>query len=242
MAGAHVLLLVLERDLGASLILFLTYIIVLYIATGKSFYLFGGLLGGAAASFVAYQLFPHVKVRVSAWLDPWATIDSSGYQVAQSLFAIGTGGWFGMGIGKGLPTSIPVGKSDFIFSAISEEFGGIFALWILFLYVSCFILFLTIALRTKEIFYKLVALGLSIMFAVQVFLSIGGVTKFIPSTGVTLPLLSYGGSSVLSTVIVFSILQGIYMMNQNEDGKIEKRKVRRTNQKQSATVIREVRE
>ena len=242
MAGAHVLLLVLERDLGASLILFLTYIIVLYIATGKSFYLFGGLLGGAAASFVAYQLFPHVKVRVSAWLDPWATIDSSGYQVAQSLFAIGTGGWFGMGIGKGLPTSIPVGKSDFIFSAISEEFGGIFALWILFLYVSCFILFLTIALRTKEIFYKLVALGLSIMFAVQVFLSIGGVTKFIPSTGVTLPLVSYGGSSVLSTVIVFSILQGIYMMNQNEDGKIEKRKVRRTNQKQSATVIREVRE
>lgn len=242
LAGAHVLLLVVERDLGAALILFLTYIIVLYVATNKSFFMFGGLFGGAAASIVAYQLFPHVQVRVSAWLNPWATIDSNGYQVAQSLFAIGTGGWFGMGIGKGLPTSIPVGKSDFIFSAISEEYGGIFAIWIMLIYVSLFIMFITIALHAKEVFYKLTALGFSVMFIVQVFLSIGGVTKFIPSTGVTLPLLSYGGSSVLSTVIVFSILQGIYMMNQNEDGRIEKRKVRRTNQKENAPVIREVAE
>lgn len=244
LAAAHVLILVLERDLGASLILFITYIIMLYIATGKSFYLFGGLGGGAAASVVAYYLFPHVQVRVSAWMNPWANIDSSGYQIAQSLFAIGTGGWFGMGIGKGLPTSIPVGKSDFIFSAISEEFGGIFAMWLMLLYVSLFVMFITIALKIKEVFYKLVALGLSVMFIVQVFLCIGGVTKFIPSTGVTLPLVSYGGSSVLSTVFIFSIIQGLYLMKQNEEDKIgkEKRKVKRTNQKQSVPRIQEVEE
>lgn len=243
-AAAHVMILVLEKDLGAALILFITYVIMLYVATGKSFYLFGGLAGGSAASVVAYHLFPHVQVRVSAWMNPWATIDNSGYQVAQSLFAIGTGGWFGMGLGKGLPTSIPVGKTDFIFSAISEEFGGIFALWIVLLYVTCFVLFVTIALKAKEVFYKLVALGLSVIFIVQVFLCIGGVTKFIPSTGVTLPLISYGGSSVLSTIVMFSILQGIYLMNQNEEGKIEKdkRKGRRTNKGQRIPRVQEVEE
>ncbi|SET01144.1 FtsW/RodA/SpoVE family cell cycle protein [[Clostridium] polysaccharolyticum] len=243
-AAVHVMILVLEKDLGASLILFITYVIMLYIATGKSFYLFGGLGAGSVASVFAYQLFPHVKVRVSAWLNPWGTIENSGYQVAQSLFAIGTGGWFGMGIGKGLPTSIPVGKSDFIFAAISEEFGGIFALWLMLLYITCFVLFITIALRCKEIFYKLAALGLSIMFIVQVLLCIGGVTKFIPSTGVTLPLVSYGGSSVFATVIVFSILQGIYIMNQSEEGKIErrKRKNKGIRQKENIPAVRDVEE
>ena len=241
LAASHVLILVLEKDLGASLILFLTYLVMLYIATGKSFYLFGGLLAGSAASVAAYYLFPHVQVRVSAWRDPWSDIANSGYQVAQSLFAIGTGGWFGMGIGKGLPTSIPVGKSDFIFSAISEELGAIFAIWIIFLYVTLFIMFLTIALKLKELFYKLVAVGLSTIFIVQVFLCIGGVTKFIPSTGVTLPLISYGGSSVLSCVIIFSIMQGLYLMNQNEEGKNgkEKKKVKPNVQRRRVPTIKE---
>ncbi len=241
-AGVHIIILVAERDLGAALIFFITYVIVLFVATGQSIYLFGGLLGASVASLAAYRLFPHVRVRVSAWLDPWSTIDGGGYQVSQSLFAIGTGGWFGMGLGKGLPTSIPVGKSDFIFSAISEEFGGIFALWFMFIYVTCFVMFLTIALRAKEVFYKLLALGFSVMFIVQVFLCIGGVTKFIPSTGVTLPLVSYGGSSVLSTSIIFSILQGIYLINQSEEGKVgkEKRKVKRTNQRQGVPKIQDV--
>lgn len=244
LAAAHVLILVLEKDLGAALIYFITYVIMLYVATGRSFYLFGGLAGGSVASVAAYHLFPHVQVRVSAWLNPWASIDNSGYQVAQSLFAMGTGGWFGMGLGKGLPTVIPVGKTDFIFAGISEEFGGIFALLIILLYVTCFVMFVTISLKAKEPFYKLVSLGLSVMFIVQIFLCIGGVIKFIPSTGVTLPLISYGGSSVLSTVIVFSILQGIYLMNQNEEGKIEKekRKIRRANQGQGVPTIKEVEE
>ena len=217
---------------------------MLYIATGQSLYLFGGLAGASAASVVAYQLFGHVRVRVSAWLNPWEQVDAGGYQVAQSLFAIGTGGWFGLGLGKGLPTSIPVGKSDFIFSAIAEEFGGIFALWVMLIYVTCFVMFVTIALKAKEVFYKLVALGFSVMFIVQVFLCIGGVIRFVPSTGVTMPLVSYGRSSVLGTTIIFSILQGIYLMNQSEEGKIEKdkRKVRGTSQRQSNPTIKEVEE
>lgn len=241
LAACHVFILVLEKDLGASLILFLTYLTMLYVANGKSFYLFGGLLAGSAASVAAYYLFPHVQVRVSAWRNPWSDIANSGYQVAQSLFAIGTGGWFGMGIGKGLPNSIPVGKSDFIFSAISEELGAIFAIWIIFLYAALYILFLTISLKQKELFYKLTAVGLSTIFMVQVFLCIGGVTKFIPSTGVTLPLISYGGSSVLSCVIIFSIMQGLYLMNQNEEGKNgkEKKKSKKNAKRARVPVIRE---
>lgn len=242
LAATHVLILVLEKDLGASLILFLTYVAMLYIATGKALYAIAGLLSGSAAAVVAYFLFPHVQVRVSAWLNPWDDVANTGYQVAQSLFAIGTGGWFGMGIGKGLPTSIPVGKSDFIFAAISEELGGIYAIWLSVLYVTLFIMFVTISLKMKELFYKLVALGLSVMFIVQVLLCIGGVTKFIPSTGVTLPLVSYGGSSVLSTVMVFSVIQGLYLLNQNEErrsGK-EKKKVKGTNPKRRVPTVKEV--
>lgn len=215
-AGLHVILLVLEKDLGAALIFFITYLFMLYTATSQPLYLGAGFLCGGGAAFVAYRLFAHVRVRVLAWSDPWSNIDDKGYQICQSLFAIGTGGFFGMGLGKGLPESIPVVESDFIFSAIAEEFGGIFSIFILLIYVSCFMMFINIAMRMQNMFYKLTATGFSILFIFQVFLSVGGVTKFIPSTGVTLPLLSQGGSSVVSTVLIFSIIQGLYVRNQEE--------------------------
>lgn len=224
MAAAHVILLVLQKDLGGALIYFITYLFMLYVATAQPFYLIGGLLCGSGAAYLAYRLFDHVKVRVMAWKNPWADIEHGGYQVAQSLFAIGTGGWFGMGLGKGLPMSIPVRESDFIFPAISEELGGIFAVCIVLIYLSCFIMFINIAMKMKKEFYKLIALGLSIQFIFQVFLNLGGVTKFIPSTGVTLPLISNGGSSLLSVIVIFSIIQGLYVLNQNEEVKNEKRK------------------
>ena len=123
LAAAHVLILVLEKDLGGALIFFITYLIMLYIATSQPLYFFAGLGAGCVASYLAYHMFNHVRVRVMAWKDPWKLIDNEGYQVSQSLFAIGTGGWFGMGLYQGLPTSIPVVDSDFIFSAISEEMG-----------------------------------------------------------------------------------------------------------------------
>lgn len=215
-AAIHVLILVIEKDLGAAIIYFLTYLMVLYVASHKPIYLFSGLLAGSVAAFFAYHFFSHVQVRVMAWDNPWAVIDKQGYQIAQSLFAIGTGGWFGLGLSKGMPTTIPVYYSDFVFSAIVEELGGVFSICLLLVYLSCFIMFINIAMKIKRDFYKLTAFGLSVMFIFQVFLSVGGVTKFIPSTGVTLPLISYGGSSVISTVIVFSIIQGMYVLNENE--------------------------
>lgn len=216
-AAAHVLVLVLEKDLGAALIYYITFLAILYVASKKACYLAAGLGGGCAAAVVAYQLFTHVQTRVTAWQDPWSTIDTAGYQVARSLFAIGTGGWFGMGLGEGLPALIPVAESDFIFAAISEELGAFFAICLILVEVSCFILFVNIALKMTRRFYKLTALGLAVEYVFQVFLTIGGVIKFIPSTGVTLPLVSYGGSSVISTVVLFCIIQGMYVLNNEEE-------------------------
>lgn len=227
LAAVYVLVFVVSRDLGSALIFFVTFLIVLYAATKKSLYLFSGFGLGSIAAYIAYFLFSHVKVRVTAWRDPWTYIDKEGYQVAQSLFAIGTGGWFGLGLAKGLPNSIPVVESDFIFSAISEELGAITAICIILICLSCFVMFINIAMKMKKEFYKLVALGLSTMYIFQVFLTIGGAIKFIPSTGVTLPLVSYGGSSALSTIIMFSIIQGMYVLNQNEVGNSERRKTKK---------------
>lgn len=212
-AAIHVLILVAEKDLGAALIFFVAYLSVLYAATGKLFYLLAGTGAVCGAAIVAYKLFDHVKTRVAAWKDPWPIIDDKGYQITQSLFAIGTGGWFGLGLGKGMPEKIPVRESDYIFSAIVEEMGAFFGLCIILLQLSCFIMIVNIAMKMERQFYKLAALGLGVLYIFQVFLAIGGVTKMIPSTGVTLPLVSYGGSSVMSTIILYSVVQGMYVYN-----------------------------
>lgn len=217
MAAVNVLILVLHKDLGGALIFFVTYIFMLYVATAKPLYLFSGLLSGSLAAYIAYQLFYHVRVRVMAWQNPMRYIDKEGFQISQSLFAIGTGGWFGMGINRGLPTSIPVVESDFIFSAIAEELGGLFAICVIMIYISCFVMFINIALKEEMPFYRLMSIGFAVMFAFQVILSIGGVIKFIPSTGVTLPLISQGGSSILVTIVMFMILQGVYMRRKDKD-------------------------
>lgn len=217
-AAIHVLILVLSTDLGAALIFFVTYIVMLYVATRKPVYFFGGLGLGCVAAVVAAKLFSHVRVRISAWKDPFASIHGGGWQVAQSMFAIGTGGWFGLGLYQGMPETIPVGVSDFVFAAISEEMGGVFAICIILVCFSCFVMFLNIAMQIKDQFYKLIALGLGCVYGVQVFLNIGGVIKCIPSTGVTLPLVSYGGSSILCTIVMFAIIQGLYIMRQDEGG------------------------
>lgn len=215
-AAVHVLILVASKDLGSALLYFVTYLVMIYVATRRLTYFAGGLAACSLAAVAGYKLFSHVRVRVLAWKDPLSMIDKEGYQISQSLFAIGTGGWFGMGLCQGLPNKIPVVAQDFIFSAISEELGGIFALCLIMVCVSCFFMFLNIAMQMKDQFYKLVALGLGTVYAFQVFLTIGGVTKFIPSTGVTLPLVSYGGSSLLSTMILFGIIQGLYIMKSQQ--------------------------
>lgn len=215
-AAVHVLILVAEKDLGAALIYFVAYLSILYAATGNVFYMGAGIGGGCAAAALAYKFFSHVQTRVAAWRDPWSLIDDQGYQVTQSLFAIGTGGWFGMGLGQGMPYKIPVRESDFIYSAISEEMGAFFAICLILVQMSCFIMFVNISLKMKRQFYKLAAFGLSVVYIFQVFLMVGGVTKFIPSTGITLPLVSYGGSSVMSTIILYSVIQGMYVYSSDE--------------------------
>ncbi len=209
-AGAHILILVLSKDLGSALIYFMVYITMLFIATGSHLYLFGGLGAGALAAIAGYKLFSHVRVRVAGWRDPMGTIDGAGYQIAQALFAIGTGGFFGMGLMQGAPGKIPVVESDFIFAAICEEMGVLFGICLILMCVSIFVMFMNIAMKFTDLFYKLVAVGLSMVYGFQVFLNLGGVTKFIPLTGVTLPLVSYGGNSILVTLTMFAIIQGLY--------------------------------
>lgn len=222
-AALHVLILAVSKDLGGALIFFVVYLVMLYVATGKVYYFAGGFAAGGVAALIAYKLFSHVRVRVIAWKNPMSVIDNEGYQICQSLFAIGTGGWFGMGLYQGVPTTIPVVEQDFVFSAISEELGGLFAICLILVCVSCLLMFFNISVQMNDFYYKLVALGLGTVYGFQVFLTIGGVTKFIPSTGVTLPFVSYGGSSLLSTFIIFTVIQGLYLMKEDEGESHEKR-------------------
>ncbi len=219
--------LVIEKDLGAAVIFYITYVCMVYLATSRPIFLIGGLGLGVAAVLCGYMLFKdslfaHVMVRVAAWQDPFANIDGSGYQVAQSLFAIGTGGYLGTGLCRGLPEVIPVAESDFIFSAICEELGVIFGLTLILVIVSIFISFVNVSMKCRDPFYKYVSFGFSVIYIVQSLLNLGGVTKFIPSTGVTLPLISYGVSSVLSTLVIFAVIQGIYVVTAREAIKNEK--------------------
>ena len=210
LAAVHVLILVVSRDLGSALIYFTVYVVILYIATAKKRYLFLGLSGAVVASYVAYFLFSHIQVRVAAWLDPWADIDRKGYQIAQSLFAIGTGSWFGLGVGGGMPNTIPYVEQDFVFSAICEEFGVIYGIGLILVCLNLFMEMAHVAYLCKDRFLKLSAYALAVTYIFQLFLTIGGNIKFIPLTGVTLPLISYGGSSALATLLMLSIVQGIY--------------------------------
>lgn len=221
-AAVHVLVLVLSRDLGGALIFFVTYLVMLYLATRQPFYFLAGLLAGSVAAWMAWKLFAHVQTRVQAWSDPFSVIEHGGYQVTQSLFAIGTGSWFGLGLGQGMPYKIPVVEEDFIFAAIAEELGILFAVFLIFVYLCSFYMIFNIAMCLKDAYYRLVAAGLGTLFIFQAFLSIGGVIKFIPSTGVTLPFISYGGSSLLSMFAIWAIIQGMYLKRSDEVAEHEK--------------------
>lgn len=226
-SAGFMLVLVAEKDLGAAVIFYITYISMVYLATSRPIFFLGGISLGVAAVVLGYMLFKdslfrHVMVRVQAWQDPLKYIDTSGYQVSQSLFALGTGGYLGSGLCMGKANTIPVSESDFIFSAICEELGVVFGLCLILVLVSIFISFANVAMRCKLPFYKYIAFGFAVIFGTQSMLNLGGVTKFIPSTGVTLPLISYGISSVLSTLIIFGIVQGVYVISSKEAAKNEK--------------------
>lgn len=230
-AAAFMLILVVEKDFGAVVLFYIVYFMMVYLATSRPIFMFLGfglLIAACILGYVLFKdsLFSHVMVRVNAWKDPFKYQQTQGYQVCESLFAIGTGGFAGTGLGNGMPYLIPVAESDFVFSAICEELGVIFGLALILIYLSSFIAMQNIAMKCKQPFYKYVTFGIATSYIFQVMLNIGGATKFIPSTGVTLPLISYGISSVFSTLIMFSIIQNTYIIVSKEATDLEKEKDR----------------
>ena len=220
-AALHVGLLALSNDFGGALIFFTVYLLMLFVVSADVLFPVAALLSGSLAALLAYRYSGHIMERVMAWQDPFSCIENEGYQVAQSLFAIGSGDWFGTGLYGGMPKTVPIVKSDFIFSAIAEEFGIVFAALLLVVYINCIIWMMALALERKQPFFFAVTTGAVALFGVQLFLNVGGVIKLIPSTGVTLSFISYGGSSLFSSVFLF---QGIQAMRGEEDNKKKKEK------------------
>jgi len=203
---ASLFVLVFERDLGSSLLLFGVFLTMLYVATGRATYVAVGLgLFGAGAT-LAYTLFDHVQTRIAIWIDPFADAAGRGYQLVQSLFALAAGGVIGTGLGRGVPTRIPFVETDFIFSAIAEEMGLLGGAAIVIAFLAFSLRGLATAVRARTDMAAFTAVGLVAGIAIQAFVIIGGVTRLIPLTGVTLPFMSYGGSSMLSTFIALGLL------------------------------------
>ena len=211
LVAVHIGILVLSRDLGGAGIYCMIYLFLFYISNRNMITLGVGALLGAGAFVLALKMFSHVKIRVQNWLNPWMDMTNTGYQITQSLFAIGTGGWEGMGLLQGDPTTIPYVNEDFVFSAIAEEFGVLFAVLLILLYLLTVLHIFRMSARVQEFFHKLILSGLAVSLGTQVILTIGGGTRFIPLTGVTLPLISMGGSSLTSTILMFGVVQGIYI-------------------------------
>ncbi len=204
--GAAVLMFVVEKDLGSALLFFGMAVLMTYMATGSKTYVFLALLFISLAAGVSYLAFGHVRVRFDIWLDPWQDPNGMAYQVVQSLFSFGTGGVWGTGFGFGHPDFIPEVHTDFIYAAIGEEWGLIGSLSVLFCYVLLAFRGISIALQCEEDRELMLAAGCSMLLLLQAFVIIAGVTKFLPLTGITLPFVSYGGSSLVSGFIELGLL------------------------------------
>lgn len=199
-------ILVFQQDLGSSLLFFGLFLVMLYVATERPGWLVvgGGLF--ALGAFVGYHLFSHVQSRVRIWLDPFEYYDTDGYQIAESLFGMAWGGLIGRGLGQGSPDRIPLASTDYIVGAIGEELGLTGVMAVVLMYGIIVERGLRVALVCRDGFGKLVATGLAVVLALQVFIVIGGVTKLIPLTGLTTPFLSYGGSSLVANWVIIALL------------------------------------
>ena len=201
--------LVMQKDLGSALIFFGIALTMLYVSTGKKKYVAITFVLFIIGSFAAYKLFPHVRQRILIWKHPWDYANEGSYQIVQGLYSIASGGMFGSGLGHGYPGFVPVNTSDYIFAVICEELGSIFGLGIMVIYFLFFYRGMRAAFRVKDRFSQLNTIGLSAMIACQVLVIIGGVFAVIPLTGITLPLISYGGSSIITMFFALAILQKI---------------------------------
>lgn len=200
---------VLQKDLGSALIFFGISVTMLYIATSKFKYVATCVGLFAAGAAISYKLFNHVRIRVMIWKNPWPYANNKSYQIVQSMFAIASGGLFGVGLGLGHPEFVPVKTTDFIFAVICEEMGVLVGFGIIILYFLLFYRGMRTAVYVEDKFSRLLAVGYSIMIAMQVLVIVGGVINMVPLTGITLPLVSYGGSSMIITFFSLGILQKI---------------------------------
>ncbi|WP_196000892.1 FtsW/RodA/SpoVE family cell cycle protein [Clostridium sp. 1001271B_151109_B4] len=208
-AGFSMGCMVLQRDLGSALIFFGISITLLYVTTSKRKYVFTALGLAAIGSVVGYSMFGHVRERVKIWLDPWKYALGSSYQIVEGMYSIAAGGLFGVGLGQGHFENLPVKESDMIYAIICEEFGIIFAIGLMIIYFLLFYRGIRAAFVTKDSYSQLIAVGFSTMIACQTLVIIGGIFAVIPLTGITLPIISYGGSSVLTIFFALGILQKI---------------------------------
>lgn len=204
--GVSLVVMVSEKDLGSSLLFFALFLALLWVATERGTYLVIGLVLFAAGSIFANSQFTHVHQRVDIWLDPWPVAKEDGYQIVESAFAFSSGGVTGTGLNLGSPTRIPYVETDFIFAAIGEELGLVGATGVLVAYLLIIGAGLRIALRTEVPFERLLATGLTVLIGVQSFIIMAGVTRVLPLTGVTLPFVSYGGSSLVANYVLIALL------------------------------------
>ena len=208
-AAACLVLLMLQRDLGTALIYYLTTLALFYVACGNLPLTAVGLGGGVAAAVLGYRMFAHVKVRVAMWQNPWSDALDKGYQIIQALLAIGSGGLFGVGLGQGTPEKIPAYYNDFIFAVVCEQLGIVFGICVIAVYVLILLRGMEVSMRARRSFDMLLGCGVVALLGVQTFMIVAGVIKMIPLTGVTMPFLSYGGSSLLSCMAMMGMLCGI---------------------------------
>ncbi len=201
-----ILIMVRQKDLGSSLLFFAVFSAMLYMATERAAYLLAGFVMFVSGATIAYQIFGHVRDRVTTWIDPWTVAQAKGFQLVQSLFAFGTGGFAGTGLGLGSPQKIPNAATDFVFSAIGEELGLLGTVAVIIGFLLVIGTGFRIAVQADRPFSKLFAAGLTTILGVQTFVIIGGVTRLIPLTGITLPFISYGGSSLVANFVILALL------------------------------------
>ncbi len=213
MAGAALLVLIVQRDLGPALLFSMVLLSMLYMASGRGSYVVLGVVLLVLAGFLADRAFGYVHLRVLIWLDPWPLADQGGYQLVQGLYALASGGVFGTGLDFGSPRYIPAVHTDFVIAAIGEELGLVGTLAVIELFVLFTMRGFRIALRARSGFSALLAAGLTAMLAIQALIILAGTLKLVPLTGITLPFISYGGSSVLANFV----LVGLLLLTSNEE-------------------------
>ena len=216
-AAISVIVLVVSKDLGAALLICGTFLIMFFGATGRWVLTLLGMGVAGAGAYASYKLFAHVRTRVEVWQDPWSSYYDQGYQIVQGLMALASGGLLGVGLGLGAPQTIPARHTDYIFAVICEDFGIVFGIMLICFYVIFVVRGILIALNAGSKFDALLVFGCTSMLTIQSFIIIGGVIKLIPLTGITLPFVRYGGSSMLASMIQLGIIEGVAIKNGDRD-------------------------